>query len=64
MARKSKKLKAAYEAFDRNKTYPLTEAVALVKGNASSKFDETIEIAKEVQVRTLGSRSPILTTKG
>ena len=40
----SKKLKAAYEAVDRNKAYPLAEAVALVKVNASSKFDETIEI--------------------
>ena len=45
MARTSKKLKAAYEAVDRNKAYALAEAVALVKSHASSKFDETIEIA-------------------
>ena len=41
MATKGKKIKAAYAAVDRNKNYPLAEAVALVKGNASSKFDET-----------------------
>jgi len=39
MARTSKKLKAAYEAVDRNKAYALAEAVALVKSHASSKFD-------------------------
>ena len=50
MAKTSKKLKAAYEAVDRNKAYPLAEAVALVKGNASSKFDETIEIAMNLGV--------------
>lgn len=50
MARTSKKLKAAYEAIDRSKTYTLTEAVSLVKGNASTKFDETIEIAMNLGV--------------
>ena len=50
MVKTSKKLKAAYEAVDRNKAYPLAEAVALVKGNASSKFDETIEIAMNLGV--------------
>jgi large subunit ribosomal protein L1 len=38
-----KRLKAAYEAVDRTKAYPLTEAVQLVKANARAKFDETIE---------------------
>ena len=50
MARTSKKLKAAYDAVDRNKAYPLAEAVALVKSNATSKFDETIEIALNLGV--------------
>ena len=45
MARNSKRLKAAYDAVDRNKAYPLAEAAALVKDNAKAKFDETIEIA-------------------
>ena len=50
MATKSKKLRAAYKGVDRNKDYPLAEAAALVKGNASSKFDETIEIALNLGV--------------
>ena len=50
MARISKKLKAANEAVDRARMYPLTEAVKLVKGNATSKFDETIEIAMNLGV--------------
>jgi large subunit ribosomal protein L1 len=45
MARNSKRLKAAYEAVDRKKSYPLAEAAQLVKDNAKAKFDETIEIA-------------------
>ena len=50
MARNSKNLKAAYEVIDRGKTYELAEAVALVKGNAKAKFDETIEIAMNLGV--------------
>ncbi len=41
----NKRLKAAQAAVDRNKSYPLTEAVKLVKTNAKAKFDETVEIA-------------------
>jgi large subunit ribosomal protein L1 len=40
-----KRLKNAYADIDRNKFYPLDEAVKLVKERAKSKFDETIEIA-------------------
>jgi large subunit ribosomal protein L1 len=40
-----KRLKSGYEAFDRTQTYPLTEAVKLVKGNAKAKFDETVEMS-------------------
>jgi large subunit ribosomal protein L1 len=32
-------------AVDREKLYPIDEALALVKSNASAKFDETIEVA-------------------
>jgi ribosomal protein L1 len=39
MARNSKRLKAAYEAVDRKKSYPLAEAAQLVKDNAKAKFD-------------------------
>ena len=50
MRRNSKNLKAAYAAVDRNKSYVLAEAVALIKGNAKAKFDETIEIAMNLNV--------------
>ncbi len=40
-----KRLKAGYEVFDRTATYPLTEAVKLVKSNAKAKFDETVEMS-------------------
>jgi large subunit ribosomal protein L1 len=51
MAKQSKKMKASNEAVDRNRAYPLSEAVALVKQNATaSKFDETIEIAMNLGV--------------
>lgn len=39
-----KRLTKAYEGFDRTKVYPLDEAVRMVKGNATAKFDETVEL--------------------
>jgi len=50
MAREGKRLKAAYADVNRDKFYTLAEAVALVKSNAKSKFDETIEIALNLGV--------------
>ena len=50
MSRNSKNLKAAYAQIDRNKAYELSEAVALVKGHAKAKFDETIEISMNLSV--------------
>jgi len=51
MAKLSKKMKAAVETVDRNRSYALAEAVALVKQNAAAtKFDETIEIAMNLGV--------------
>jgi large subunit ribosomal protein L1 len=50
MARTSKNLKAAYAQIDRNKAYELSDAVALVKGHAKAKFDETIEISMNLGV--------------
>ncbi len=44
MAR-GKRLKAAYASFDKSKAFPLAEALALVKRNATAKFDETIEMS-------------------
>ena len=45
MAKHSKRLTALRTKVDRSKNYPLSEALALVKGNATAKFDETVEIA-------------------
>ncbi|MEM7024607.1 MAG: 50S ribosomal protein L1 [Pseudomonadota bacterium] len=50
MAGKGKRLRAAEERVDRNKAYDLAEAVALVKKNASTKFDESIEVALNLGV--------------
>jgi len=45
MARLGKRLKAAYAAVDTTKSYPLDEAIRLVKSNAKAKFDETVELS-------------------
>ena len=51
MAKQSKRKQAALAAVDRDRNYPLAEAVALVKANAAaSKFDETNEIAMNLGV--------------
>ncbi|HQT88039.1 MAG TPA: 50S ribosomal protein L1 [Acidiphilium sp.] len=42
---KIKRLAKAASAVDHNKSYALGDAVALVKTNATAKFDETIEIS-------------------
>jgi len=50
MAKLGKRLKAAAEAIDRTKLYPLDEAVSALKGVATAKFDETIELALNLGV--------------
>ena len=51
MAKQSKRKQAALAAVDRERAYPLAEAVSLVKANAAAtKFDETIEIAMNLGV--------------
>ena len=51
MAKQSTRKQAALAAVDRERTYPLAEAVSLVKANAAAtKFDETIEIAMNLGV--------------
>jgi large subunit ribosomal protein L1 len=47
---KNKRLKAAYAAFDKSRTYGLEEAVRLVKQNAKSKFDETVEMSMNLGI--------------
>jgi large subunit ribosomal protein L1 len=45
MARSGKRLRAAREGIERTRTYPIDEAVKLVKERANAKFDETVELA-------------------
>ncbi len=47
---RGKRYKAASSAVDREKTYPLAEAVKLVKANAKAKYDETIEVAMNLGI--------------
>jgi len=50
MAKLGKRTKAAREAFAGKADVTVEEAVALVKGNANAKFDETVEIAMNLGV--------------
>ncbi len=50
MAKIGKKLQAARAAFEGQDNLKVAEAVALVKANASAKFDETVEIAVNLGV--------------
>jgi large subunit ribosomal protein L1 len=50
MAKAGKRTVKARESVDPTKSYPLGEAVKLVKGNASAKFDETVEVAMNLGV--------------
>ena len=45
MARRGKRLKAAYEGIDPITSYGINEAIKIIKDAANSKFDETIDIA-------------------
>ena len=45
MAKLSKRSKAVHAKVDRNKAYPVVDALALVKEGATAKFDESIDIA-------------------
>jgi large subunit ribosomal protein L1 len=45
-----KRLTKAYEGVNREKLYPVTEAIKMVKAGAKAKFDETIEISMNLGV--------------
>lgn len=45
-----KKLKKAYEGIDRTAFYGLDDAVKMLKSRAAAKFDETVEIAMNLNV--------------
>src|ERR1700751_2844261 len=40
-----KRLKKARDGIDREKVYPLADAIKMVKERAKAKFDETVEVA-------------------
>jgi large subunit ribosomal protein L1 len=50
MAKKGKRLRASEEQIDRERAYPLPEAVVLIKQCAKAKFDESIELALNLGV--------------
>jgi large subunit ribosomal protein L1 len=50
MAKVSKRAAAIAAKIDRNKFYPVAEALALVKDTATAKFDESIDIAVQLGI--------------
>ena len=50
MARTGKRLKSSLESIDRDRFYDLGEAVKMIKTNANTKFDETIEISMNLGI--------------
>lgn len=50
MAKLSKRVKTIKEKVDRNKTYPIEAALAIVKECATAKFNESIDIAIQLGV--------------
>ena len=50
MAKNSKRVEAVLAKVDRNKAYPVTDALSLVKECATAKFDESIDVAVNLGV--------------
>jgi large subunit ribosomal protein L1 len=50
MAKLSKRVKAFRERVDANKSYPLDEAIAILKETATAKFNESVEVAVNLGV--------------
>src|SRR5437879_5394848 len=50
MAKTGKRLKQAYQGVDPTAAHPLGEAIELIKGRASAKFDETVEVAMNLNL--------------
>jgi large subunit ribosomal protein L1 len=50
MAHKGKRISKAADGIDRNRFYPLAEAVKMVKNRATAKFDETIEVSLNLNI--------------
>jgi len=50
MAKTHKRMQKIREGVDKNKLYPVAEAVALVRERAVAKFDETVEVSMNLGV--------------
>jgi large subunit ribosomal protein L1 len=50
MAGKSKRIRSAQEKVEREKLYPLNEALTLIKELSSAKFDESVDVAVNLGV--------------
>ena len=50
MAKTSKRMAAVEAKIERNKFYPLTQALTLVKECATAKFDESIDVAVQLGI--------------
>ena len=50
MAHEGKRIRSAREGIDREKLYPIAEAISLVKQKANAKFDETVEISMNLGI--------------
>jgi large subunit ribosomal protein L1 len=50
MAKYGKRLNKAYDIIDKNVFYLVTDAVKLIKDSATTKFDETVEVALNLGV--------------
>ncbi|MEB3702735.1 50S ribosomal protein L1 [Candidatus Bealeia paramacronuclearis] len=50
MAKVGKRLKKAYEGLDPNSIYSLKDALKMVKERAKTKFDETVEVAINLNI--------------
>jgi large subunit ribosomal protein L1 len=50
MAKVAKRIRKTLEGLDRDKLYPLDDAIRMVKERAVAKFDETIEVALNLGV--------------
>ena len=59
MTKLNKRMKTAWEGIDREKIYSLSEAVKIIKSNAKAKFDETIDVAFNLNVDTRKSEQNI-----
>jgi len=46
----TKRLKAIAAKVDRNKVYPVTEALALIKETATAKFNESVDVAVQLGI--------------